>query len=118
MPHSHMASTCKHTLLSVLLVLWSNPGLASQEPTTYDRISLSASASAKVENDELVVVLYSQREGSEVAALADTVNRNIKWGLDRARKATGVKAQTLDYETIPVYRDRLLSGWRVLQGVR
>jgi predicted secreted protein len=107
----------KHTLTLLSLGLLTPGVMADEPPLTYDRVSLSASASAEIENDELTAVLFVQREGPQVAALADEVNRSVRWGVERARKLPGVKVQTLDYRTSPVYRDGNLTGWRVRQSV-
>jgi len=91
---------------------------AGDEESHYDRVNLSASASDEVENDLLVAVLFEQREGQDPASLAAQVNRAIAAGLERAKRIPGVKVQTLDYRTTPVYRKAVLSGWRVRQSIR
>ena len=94
------------------------PAWADEQPLTYDRISVSASASAQVENDTLVAVLYAQRDGSSATKLASEVNRNIRWAVERLKQTTDINLKTLDYRTSPVYRDGKLSGWRVRQSIR
>ncbi len=91
---------------------------ADEQPLTYDRISVSASASTQVENDTLVAVLYAQKEGSNAAKLADEVNQHVRWAVERVKQAAGITLRTLDYRTSPVYRDGKLSGWRVRQSIR
>lgn len=91
---------------------------AAEGPQTYDRISLSARAGAEVANDVLTAVLYVQREGPRPADLAREVNRAVAWGIERARKVPGLEVRTLDYQTIPLYKDRTLRGWRVRQSLR
>jgi len=108
----------KHTLTLLSLGLLMPGVMADEPPLTYDRVSLSASASAEIENDELTAVLFAQREGPQVAALADEVNRSVRWGVERARKVPRIKVQTQDYRTSPIYRDGNLSGWRVRQSLR
>jgi predicted secreted protein len=87
-------------------------------PPTYDRITLAASASQEVANDTLVAVLSAQREGGDPARLAAEVNQAMQAALEAARRVEGVKAQTLDYHTSPVYRQQEVSGWRVTQTLR
>lgn len=106
------------TLMLVSLALLSPGVVADEPPLTYDRVSLSAGASAEIENDELTAILFAQREGPQVAALADEVNRSVRWGVEHARQVSGVKVQTTDYHTNPVYRDGKLTGWRVRQSLR
>ena len=102
----------------LLLVAACHPAWAGEQPLTYDRINLSASASAEVENDILVAVLYSQREGSDTTKLADAVNRDVEWAVQRAKQTPGVSIRTLDYSTNPVYRDGKLTAWRLRQSIR
>ena len=104
--------------ISLLLMPLCLPAWADEAPLTYDRISLTASASAKVDNDILVAVLYSQREGSDATRLANEVNQHIRWAVNRAKQDSGVSVKTLDYRTNPVYRDGKLSAWRVRQSIR
>jgi predicted secreted protein len=106
------------TLMLVSLALLSPTVVADEPPLTYDRVSLSAGASAEIENDELTAILFAQREGPQVAALANEVNRSVRWGVERTRQISGVKVQTTDYHTNPVYRDGKLTGWRVRQSLR
>ncbi len=101
-------------LLSVLAL----PAWANDAPLTYDRIEFSVVATRQVENDTLVAILYVQQEGEDAGRLADQVNRGIQWGLAKARKTPGLKIQTLDYHTSPVYRNQKLQGWRVSQSMR
>ncbi len=109
-----MPRTAVLVLLSVLV--W--PAWADDAPLTYDRIEFSVVATRQVENDTLVAILYVQREGEDAGRLADEVNRSIQWGLAKARKTSGLKIQTLDYHTSPVYRNQKLQGWRVSQSIR
>ena len=105
--------------LPLLLLFGPGSGAADDRaPLTYDRVTLAATASRPVENDTLVVILDAQREGGDPARLADEVNRSVRKGLDQARAVEAVRAQTLDYQTTPVYRDQQVVGWRVTQSLR
>ncbi|UCF94892.1 MAG: SIMPL domain-containing protein [Desulfobacterales bacterium] len=106
-------------IIAFLLVGLATQSLsAADQPLTYDRISLSVSATAEVENDILVAVLFYQREGSEPGKLADDVNQTIAWALERARSAAEIQVQTLDYHTSPIYSKQTLTGWRVRQAIQ
>ncbi len=111
------ASAC-FALIALLCLAGPPPASAGEEDTHYDRINLSATATDEVENDLLVAVLFEQREGEDPAVLADQVNRVIAAGLARAKGTPGIKVQTLDYRTTPVYRKEVLTGWRVRQSIR
>jgi predicted secreted protein len=108
----------RHILLLSILLAWSLPAVSGDAPLTYDRVHLSGTATGEVANDTLVALLYAQREGQQAAALADEVNAAIAWALEQAAGSDGIKAQTLDYQTQPVYQNQRLSGWRVRQSLR
>ncbi|KRT57711.1 SIMPL domain-containing protein, partial [endosymbiont of Ridgeia piscesae] len=105
--------------LAGLLLLAAIPALqADEDATLYDRVRLAVSAEQQVSNDTLVAVLYVQTEGTNTAALANEVNRKMGWAIGQAKLADGVKSQTLDYRTNPIYRKQVLTGWRVRQSLR
>ncbi len=112
-PHSPIRS-----ILLILSCVLLGPTWADEPPLTYDRVTFYADATRQVENDTLRVSLYAQREGEDTVKLVDQVNRSIQWGLTQARKSSGLKVQTLDYQTNPVYRNQKLVGWRVRQSMR
>ena len=105
-------------LLISMITICSFSAVADEAPLTYDRIRLSGTASSEVANDTLVAVLYAQREGQEAAPLAGEVNAAVAWALEQARDVPGLKAQTLGYQTQPVYQNQRLSGWRVRQTLQ
>jgi len=85
---------------------------------TYDRINLSVSAQREADNDSLVAVLYAQEQGKNAPRLAKQVNRDISAAVTKAKQIAGIKVQTLDYTTSPVYIKNHLDGWRVRQSIR
>jgi predicted secreted protein len=91
--------------------------IAHETPQSYDRINFQVSAIEEVENDTLVVVMYSERSGQEPSAIADEVNRNIGWAVDLAKKNSAVKVQTLNYRQDPLYKNQSISGWKVRQSI-
>lgn len=102
----------------LLLCLIHSSTWAGDTPLTYDRIHLSATANEEVDNDTLSAVLYHQLEGEKAEVLADKVNKTIGWGVKQAKAVSGIKVQTLDYQTNPIYRKQRLTGWRVRQSIR
>jgi len=85
---------------------------------TYDRINFRVTASRDVDNDTLVAVMYHERSGQKPASMADEVNRTIAWAVDLAGKTSGIKVQTLQYRQEPIYRNQIISGWKVRQSIR
>lgn len=106
------------TLAALTLAAAASPTALADEPLTYDRITLAYTATRDVDNDTLVAVLYAEREGGDTARLADEVNRTVARAVERARQVEGVKVQTLDYHTSPVYQQASIVAWRVNQSVR
>ncbi len=105
-------------LLSLLLLLPMAVQAADTSQDHYNRISLSASATGRTDNDTMIATLYAQEEGPEAALLADRVNQRIRWGVDQVRQYDKIKVQTLAYNTYPIYRKDQISGWRVRQSFR
>ena len=95
-----------------------NTAIAHEDSSTYDRINFQVSAIGEVENDTLVVIMYSERSGQTPSTLADEVNRNISWAVGRAKKISAIKVQTLNYRQDPLYKNQTISGWKVRQSIR
>ena len=74
-----------------------NNVLAHENETHYDRIHLSANASAQLENDTMVATVYAQEEGGQAAELANAVNARIRSALDLVKKYPRIKHQTNSY---------------------
>jgi predicted secreted protein len=82
-------------------------------------VSLTASAKEDVASDLLVVRLFVEKDAREQATAADVVNKTMAAALGVAKATKGVKAQTLDYRSDPIYDDQQkISSWRVHQGLR
>ena len=107
-------------LLTLALVssLTAQPLMAGEKARTYDRVQLSATATMQVANDTLSAQLYAQREGSNLAQLANDVNRSINQAVERVKQVEGVTLQTQGYQTYPVHQQQRLTGWRVRQSIR
>jgi predicted secreted protein len=92
--------------------------VAHEAPQSYNRINFQVSAVEEVENDTLVVVMYSERSGQKPSTIADEVNRNIGWAVDLAKKSSAIKVQTLHYRQDPLYNNQSISGWKIRQSIR
>ncbi len=102
----------------LLLCLFISPAFAGDKKTTYDHINLSVSTTDEIENDTLVVQLYTQKEGQIASNLAKQVNQDIKWAVQQAKQVPNITVQTLDYHTTPTYHKQSQDGWRVKQSLR
>ena len=106
-------------LITTLLVGQSAAAMAAgEDEPRYDQIRFSATVEAQIDNDRVTAVLYAQREGTDASALAAEVNAAVAWGLDKAKTVSAVRAQTLGYQTSPLYSKQTLTGWRVRQSLR
>jgi predicted secreted protein len=99
----------------------------ADEDTVYNQVSISAEASADVENDTLVAELFIEHQAKTAAEAAEVVNAAIDWGVKQAQSIEGVKVRTLEYSTAPVYSKAREAGevytpqimeWRVSQAMR
>jgi predicted secreted protein len=108
------------TLVIALFVAFvgTKTAVAHETPQIYDRINFQVSAVEEVENDTLVVVMYSERSGQKPSTIADEVNRNIGWAVDLAKKNSAIKVQTLHYRQDPMYTNQSISGWKIRQSIR
>lgn len=108
-------------VLSALLLIMSlviNNVWAHENETYYDRIRLSVSASAQLENDTMLATVYALEEGGDVTELSAMVNKRIRRGLDLVKKHSEIKHQTNTYTSRPVYSNNKIKGWRVSQSLR
>ncbi len=101
-------------LLIVGLVI---SGWAFAEDKSYNRVGFSVQAQDEVENDQIVAILYLEKEGSNAGNLADDVNQGISWAIKKAKRVDSVKVQTQAYQTYPVH-GKLFDRWRVRQTIR
>lgn len=103
------------------LLLASAAAVAHDEPPlVYDQVDFSASAEQDVVNDLLVAELYVQEQGQRQTEVAARVNSAMQWALEQARAAAGVKVETGQYNTYPVYANEgaTITGWRARQSLR
>ena len=105
-------------LLFLAALVTATSATAHEAPPTYDRINFRVSATQEVENDTLVVVMYSERTSQQPSVMADEVNRTISWAVALAKKQSAIKVQSLNYRQEPLYRNQTISGWRVRQSIR
>ncbi len=108
------------TALAMLFAALLASHVAHAEEDQRDRVSFDVQSVAEVGNDLLVAVLYVREEGRDPRAVAESVNRAVAWGVQRAKAAASVEVETLGYRTQPLYeRNGQLSGrWRISQSIR
>ncbi len=106
------------TAIFLFSSLFFNNALAHEDETHYDRIHLSVSASAQLENDTMVATVYAEEEGSQAAELSNLVNQRIRRGLDLVKTHPEIKHQTNAYSSNPIYSNnkRLASAPEFASG--
>ncbi len=108
-------------MLSAVVLFFSfcfNNVWAHENETHYDRIHLSVSASAQLENDTMVATVFAQEEGGQATELSNIVNQRIRRGLDLVKTHPEIKHQTNAYSSNPIYSNNKIKGWRVSQSLR
>ncbi len=104
-------------LFSMLFFTLVSPLWAGEE-LNYNIINLQADADRQVENDIMVVGMSALSEANSAAEAAENVNNMMTWAAAIAKKSSGVKSQTLNYQTRPLYKNKALIGWSVNQQIR
>jgi predicted secreted protein len=106
------------TILVLVASGWAGCALA-QDEKTYDRVDLSAAATAEIDNDLLIATVFAEVEDNDQEDAADSVNAAIAWAAERARDVPDIRIQTMNYSTRPLYANgRRIVGWSARQALR
>ena len=106
-----------------LLLFISNMGLplsavAHDTETLFNTVNLRAQAEREIPNDQMMVMLVTEHDGSDAAKVARLINLDMTWALELTKKHAFAKYQTRGYQTWPVYdEDQEISGWHAVQEV-
>ena len=100
-----------------LLFFLISPVIAHDNETLFNTVNLQAQAEREIPNDQMIVLLATEYEGSDTASLAENVNADMQWALELIKKYSAVKSQTKNYHTFPTYRKQIVIGWRASQQV-
>ena len=117
---SSMAAPRRHYLpvvLTALLLTCCMGALHADSDAHYNRVQLQAQQIESVSNDTMHVTLNTFGEASEPASLATRINDDMAWALGIAKRQQAVTAGTGAYQTYPVYKDKVLKGWRGEQSL-
>ena len=106
-------------IIMALLLTFTATSHAADNTQSRNLVSFSASAKEDVASDLLIVRLFVEHDAREQAKAADLVNKTMAAALATAKQTKGVKAQTQDYRSDPIYDEQQkISAWRVHQGLR
>jgi len=80
----------------------------------YNQVSLRAEVSREIPRDRMQVMLYTESQGQDPAALANETTKTLNAALEQARKVSGVSVSLGSRNTYPIYEDqgRAINGWR------
>lgn len=107
--------------LALLLALACLAGIARADDRgpDYDMVSLQADARAEVPNDLLVANLFVEMTMNDATKLAGAVNRTLNDGVRLVHDYPGVKIESGQQSTWPVYDAKnKLTGWRTRAELR
>jgi len=106
----------KHSLLMFCLALMAATGQADDD-LHYNQIRLQSGQTESVSNDTMHVTLQTYAEMQDPSKLAARINREMEWALAKAKGVEGVKVSTGSYQTWPVTRKEVTTGWRGQQAL-
>lgn len=104
----------KPTIAFISLLMLSPTSFADDRPQL-GIINLDASATADVENDELVTQLQVIEDGRDPSKLTDLVNQKTALVLDAVKNFKDIEAETSSYNTRPIYDNGKIVSWQVSQ---
>ena len=106
----------RRVLLLFCLAVFASTGLADDE-LRYNQVRLQSQQTESVSNDTMHVTLQTYAEMKDPAKLAARINQEMEWALAQAKQVQGVKVRTGSYQTWPVTRKEVTTGWRGQQDL-
>ena len=106
----------RRVLLLLCLAVFASNGLADDE-LHYNQVRLQSQQTESVSNDTMHVTLQTYAQMQDPAKLAARINQEMEWALAQAKQVKGVKLRTGSYQTWPVTRKEVTTGWRGQQDL-
>lgn len=103
-------------ILLLCLAVFASPGFADDE-LHYNQVRLQSRQTESVSNDTMHVTLQTYAEMQDPAKLATRINQEMEWALAQVKQQKGVKVRTGGYQTWPVTRKEVTTGWRGQQDL-
>lgn len=106
--------------LSTLCLLAVASVANAEQEVLFDRYSISARASGEVANDLLSADMAVDHEDRDSATLANRVNADMAWALEKIRQYPSIKATSGNYSTWPKHdrKQGHIIGWRSSQVLK
>lgn len=89
--------------------------ILAEDETLFNQIHINAQVERNVENDQLEVTMLVEKQGSKPEEIATQVNESMQWALELANDKNAIEVSTRSYQTYPIYKNRLIVGWRATQ---
>lgn len=105
----------KICVFTCLVLLFNSPARAQDNEPLFNLVNLQVQSERDVPNDQLTILLVVEAEGKEAAKIAEKINKDMDWALNKTRKQENIETRTLSYNTYPVYDKRSVIGWRAMQ---
>jgi predicted secreted protein len=103
-------------ILLLCLAVFASSGFADDE-LRYNQVRLQSRQTESVSNDTMHVTLQTYAEMQDPAKLATRINQEMEWALAQTKQLKGVKVRTGSYQTWPVTRKEVTTGWRGQQDL-
>ncbi len=105
---------------AALFLIISSPAFGDHgdEQVQYNIVNLNAEQSRQVANDVMVVTMQAIAQKDNAAEAGRKVNETMKWADQIISDDNKIKHKTLNYQTQPVYHNRVITGWKVSQQLR
>jgi len=103
-------------LLACLLMFYAFPSFADDE-TLFNTVNLQAQAEREIPNDQMIILIATEHEGSNTTGLTAKINSDMQWALEIINKYSAVESQSKSYQTYPTYRKQVVIGWRASQQI-
>ncbi len=108
-----------HKFIVCILFLLVSLSLAAKPESTFDRVTFSVTVVEEVRSDTIIGNLGISVQGKDTSAMAGKINSTIRAALDSIKKFSAIEAETLNYQTQPVYEQGRQSGlWKVSQSIQ
>ncbi len=90
----------------------------SSEELNYNLVNLFGAAEKHIDNDLLKVTMQSSADADSAQEAAKIVNQEMNWALDLIKDTTGIRKQTVNYQTRPRYSNKVIVGWSASQQLQ
>lgn len=107
----------KHALTIAMTLMLSLSLPAYAEDLNYNLFHLSTSAEDEIDNDIMKVTLLASHQALLSKEANKVVNKQMASALETLKKTIGIKYETGNYQTQPIYQNQQIAGWKASQEI-